>query len=378
MKTTNKLVFPVRLLLVLAIGCALPPQARAKITEGLAASVNTEPATLSDYERSKTALTEQYAAAMPEFFQQENSASLLEKAAMDKLIDEALLRQKADALKVKVYERELENGLTEIRKRFAASPDGTQLPPDKAEEAFRAELKKDGTTMEEFREKIRKQLMVQKLVQDTVKARVKLPGDAEVKAYFDNIALMLKGSEAEVKGLDAEALEELKAVTARFREITAERLRLRHILLKVKEGASAEEAAAAIKKAQDISQKLTGDLDFDDAAVQYSEDQESAKNGGDLGYVVKGMLPADIEKAAFALQVGENSQPLQSKFGWHILRLEEKRAPQKLRFDSVKNDLEQMLSQSSFAAELAAYLKELRKAAKVQVFIDTKTPKSAN
>jgi peptidyl-prolyl cis-trans isomerase D len=363
-------------LLLLPALCAGTRAAGAKIVEGLAASVNSEPITVSEYEKAKIALAEQYGAAMPDFFNQENAAAQLEKAALDKLIDEALLRQKAEAMKLKVYERELENGLAEIRKRFAVTPDGAQLPADKAEEAFRAELKKDGSTMEEFREKIRRQLMVQKLVQDTVKARVKLPGDAEVKAYFDHISLMLKSPEAEIKGLSPEATEDLKAVTGRFKEITAERLRLRHVLLKLKIDASPEEIAAALKKAQDIRLKLAEGLDFDEAATVYSEDKESAANGGDLGYVVKGMLPADLEKTAFALQVGEISQPLQSKFGWHILRLEEKRAAQKLRYDNVKNDLEQLLSQNSFAAELASYLKELRAAAKVQVFLDEQKPKA--
>jgi len=158
-----------RALLLLAALCCLQRPAAAKITEGLAASVNNEPVTISEYEKAKVALAEQYAAAMPDFFQQADAAAQLDKAALDKLIDEALLRQKAEALKIKVYERELENGLTEIRKRFATTPEGAQMPADKAEEAFRSELKKEGLTMEEFREKIRRQLMVQKLVQDTVK-----------------------------------------------------------------------------------------------------------------------------------------------------------------------------------------------------------------
>jgi parvulin-like peptidyl-prolyl isomerase len=172
--------------------------------------------------------------------------------------------------------------------------------------------------------------------------------------------------------MDAEAMQDLKAVAARFKEMTAERLRLRHILLKLNESATAEEVAAALKKAQDIRLELAGDLDFDDAATKYSQDPESAKNGGDLGYVVKGMLPADLEKTAFALQVGEISQPLRSKFGWHLLRLEEKRTAQKLRYDNVRADLENVISQNNFAVELATYLKELRTDAKVQIFTEEK------
>lgn len=365
MKTTNKFLFAAAL-------CACAAPAGAKVVEELAASVNNEPVTISDYKRAKEALTEQYAAAMPDFFKQKDAAAQIEKAALDKLVDEALLRQKAEALKLKVYERELENGVGEIRKRFSRTPDGAQLSVEKAEEAFRAELKKEGVTMEEFRERIRRQLMVQKLVQDTIKARAKMPGDAETKAYFDNINLALKGEEASIKGLDAEAMQDLLAVAGKFKEITAERLRLRHILVKVKEGSTPEEKKAALDKALALRKDLDGALDFDEAAAKNSDDEESAKRGGDLGYVVKGMLPLEVEAAAFKLQVGENSQPVESKFGLHILRLEEKRAAQKLRYEAVKEDLEQVLTQNSFAAELGSYIKELRKDAKIQLFIGEK------
>jgi len=362
MKTINKF-------LAAAALCAAAAPLQAKVVEELAARVNNEPVTISDYKRAKEALTEQYASAMPDFFKQKDAEAQIEKAALDKLVDEALLRQKADALKVKVYERELENGVAEIRKRFSHSPEGAALPPEKAETAFQSELKKEGVTMEEFRERIRKQLMVQKLVQDSVKARVKMPTEADVKAYFDNINLVLKGEEASLKGLDEESKQDLLAVAGRFKEITAERLRLRHILVKVKEGATPEEKKAAQAKALALRKELDGGLDFDEAVEKNSDDQESARRGGDLGYVVKGMLPAEAEAVAFKMQVGENSQPVETKFGWHILRLEEKRAAQKLRFDAVKDDLEQVLAQNGFAAELGSYIKDLRKEAKIQIFI---------
>jgi len=342
------------------------------VVEDLAARVNNEPVTVSEYNRTKEALAEQYAAAMPDFFKQKNAAEQLEKAALDKLVDEALLRQKAETLKIKVYERELETGVGEIRKRFSRSPAGEQLSPEKAEAAFREELKREGVTMEEFRERIRKQLMVQKLVQDTIRARAKMPGDAETRAYFNNIQLVLKGEEAKITGLDEEAMQDLLAVAGRFKELTSERLRLRHILVKVKEGATPAEKKAAQDKARSVRKDLDGNLDFDDAVEKNSDDPESAKRAGDLGYIVKGMLPPEVEAAAFKLQVGDNSQPVESKFGWHILRLEEKRAAQKLRYEAVKDDLEQVLSQNSFAVELGSYLKELRKDAKIQIFLGEK------
>jgi len=365
MRTTNKF-------LAAAALCAFAVPLQAKVVEELAAKVNNEAITLSDYKNAKEALTEQYTTAMPDFFKQKDADAQIEKAALDKLVDETLLRQKAESMKIKVFERELENGVAEIRKRFAKSPEGETLSPEKAEAAFRDELKKEGVTMEEFRERIRKQLMVQKLVQDTVKSKAKMPGDADIKAYFDNIVLVLKGGQSSIKGLDDEAMQDLLAVAGRFKEVTSERLRLRHILIKFKENATPEEKKAVQDKALALRKDLDNGTDFDDAVEKNSDDQETAHRGGDLGFVVKGMLPPELEDVAFKLQVGENSQPVESKFGWHILRLEEKRAPQKLRFESVKDDLEQVLAQNSFATELGAYIKDLHKDAKIEIFVDKK------
>jgi len=366
MKITNKLT-------AAALALAFAAPAAARVVDGLAARVNDEPITISDYTKAKDALAEQYTSAMPDFFKQKDADAQLAKAALDKLIDEALLRQKAESMKIKVYERELENGVTEIRKRFAKSPAGEDLSPEKADASFQSELKKEDVTMEEFRDRIRKQLMVQKLVQDTIKTKAKMPGDEETKAYFDKIVLTLNGDPDKIKGLSDDEMQDLTVVANRFKELTSERLRLRHILVKEKEGATPEEKKAAQAKALDVKKALDGGMDFDDAVTKYSEDQESAGRGGDLGYVVKGMLPPEVETAAFKMRVGDNSDPVESKFGWHVLRLEEKRAAQKLRYASVKDDIEQVLSQNAFATELASYIKDLRKNAKVEVFLDAKT-----
>ncbi len=362
MKTISKVALAAALL-------AAAGAARAEVVGALAARVNDQPITMDQYDRAKTDLASQYKTAMPDFFKQPDADAQLSKAALDKLIDESLLTQKAASMKIKVYERELENGIAEVRKRFTVSPDGTKLTPEKAEAAFQDELKKENVTMDEFRDRIRRQLMVQKLVQDTVKLKAKMPDDNDVKAYFDDIKLVLEGKPDDVKGLTTEQTQDLLAVAGKFRELTSERLRLRHILIKVPEDATPEQKEAARQKALEVKKQLDNGMDFDDAVQKYSEDTESVPNGGDLGYVVKGMLPKPLEDVAFKMHVGEDSDPVYTKFGWDILRLEEKRAAQKLRFDAVKNDLEQVLTQNAYADELTSYIKGLRKDAKIETFV---------
>ena len=369
MKTINKLS-------ALALAAALAPQLNAAVMEELAAKVNNEPVMMSDYTKTKNMLIEQYRTAMPDFFKAKDAMEQIEKSVMDKLIDEALLRQKAEAMKIKVYDRELDLGVAEVKKRFSRDENNAPLGPAASEEAFAGELKKENLTQAEFRERIKKQLMVRKLIEDTIRSKAALPKEEEIKSYFDKIKAAVLGDKAVFAGLDEEATQDLMAVAQRFKEFTAERARVRHILFKFEENAPITEKNKALTRAENVKKELDAGADFEDAALKSSDDRESAQKGGDLGYVVKGMLPKQIDEKAFELALGEVSKPVLTQFGYHLIRVDEKRIAQKLKYDAVKDDLEQLLTQANFGKELAAYLKDLRKEAKIEIFT-AKTP-SAN
>jgi parvulin-like peptidyl-prolyl isomerase len=365
MKVTNKIA-------LLALAAALTPRLNAAVMEELAAKVNNEPVMMSEYAKTKEMLTEQYRAAMPDFFKQKDALEQIEKAALDKLVDEALLRQKAEALKIKVYDRELDSGVAEVKKRFSRDENNAPLSDAASEEAFAGELKKENITPEQFRERIKKQLMVRKLIEETIRGKAAAPGEGEIKAYFDRVKAAVNGDKTVFNGLDEEAAQDLAAVSQRFKEVTAERIRVRHILFKLEENAPLTEKSAALKKAEEAKKELDAGGDFEELAEKYSDDKESSKKGGDLGYVVKGMLPKEIDEKAFALGLGEVSKPVGTQFGYHLLRVDEKRIAQKLKYDQVRDDLEQLLTQANFGKELAGYLKDLRKEAKIENFISEK------
>lgn len=367
MKTINKIAA------LVLLAAAPATQLNAAVMEELAAKVNNEPVMMSEYNKTKDMLIEQYRAAMPDFFKAKDAKEQIEKAAMDKLIDEALLRQKAVAMKIKVYDRELDLGVAEVKKRFSRDENNAPLDPAAADEAFAGELRKEGLTQAEFRERIRKQLMVRKLIEESIRSKAALPKAEEVKSYFDKIKAAVGGDKAVFAGLDEEATQDLMAVAQRFKEFTAERARVRHILFKFDENAPLTEKNKALKNAEDVKKELDAGADFEDAALKYSDDTESARKGGDLGYVIKGMLPKELDEISFQLALGEISKPVGTQFGYHLLRVDEKRIAQKLKYDAVKDDLEQLLTQTNFGKELAAYLKDLRKDAKIENFT-AKTP----
>ncbi|MGE0629326.1 MAG: peptidylprolyl isomerase, partial [Hyphomicrobiaceae bacterium] len=78
-------------------------------------------------------------------------------------------------------------------------------------------------------------------------------------------------------------------------------------------------------KAKEVVEKIAHGAEFSDMARQYSKDPGSRDNGGNLGYFGRGQMVPQFEEAAFKLAPGEFSQPVKSQFGWHIIRVDDRR-----------------------------------------------------
>ena len=108
-------------------------------------------------------------------------------------------------------------------------------------------------------------------------------------------------------------------------------------------------------KAKEIAEKLKGGADFAQLAKENSKDPGSKDEGGMLGFFGKGQMVPQFEEAAFKLKAGEISGPVKSNFGWHIIKLEARRAKKPPSFDEVKDRLVNAMIQSkakSVATEL--------------------------
>ncbi len=102
-----------------------------------------------------------------------------------------------------------------------------------------------------------------------------------------------------------------------------ERRRARHILLRISEDADENSIEKVQKKAQKIREQIEKGKDFAKLAKEYSEDAGSAKDGGELGFFSRGMMVKSFEEAVFSIKEGEVSKPVLTRFGWHIIELEE-------------------------------------------------------
>jgi parvulin-like peptidyl-prolyl isomerase len=110
-------------------------------------------------------------------------------------------------------------------------------------------------------------------------------------------------------------------------------IKVKHILIKVAPDATPEAKAAAQAKAQDILNKIKGGADFAETAKANSEDEASAGQGGELPFFSKGQNVKEFETAAFGLNPGEVSDLVQTQYGFHIIKMEEKKGSVNLTFE---------------------------------------------
>jgi peptidyl-prolyl cis-trans isomerase C len=129
-----------------------------------------------------------------------------------------------------------------------------------------------------------------------------------------------------------------------------ERVRARHILVGTE------------KEAQDILARLAKGEKFEDLAKQFSLDG-SKDYGGDLGYFTQPEMVPEFSKAAFALKTGETSQPIKTDFGWHIIRLEDRKQGAAQPYDQVKSAIRNVL----LRRKVAEVMEKVRAASKVEI-----------
>lgn len=122
-----------------------------------------------------------------------------------------------------------------------------------------------------------------------------------------------------------------------------EEVHARHILV------ATEDEAKAVKAA------LDGGKPFELEAMEKTIDPSGKTTGGDLGFFQKGQMVPEFETAAFALEVGKVSDPVQSQFGWHIIKVEEKRPTAPLPYEQLQSQLGQQAIYDAYDAAVSEY-----------------------
>jgi peptidyl-prolyl cis-trans isomerase D len=276
----------------------------------------------------------------------------LKQTVVDQLIDRELLAQSAQDRGLVVADEAL-------RKFILDNVFGGEDFDQETYERFVSSRYQ--TTPPRFEEQIRRDILAQRMqgvIQDSLHVSPAELKD-EFDARFNRVDVHLvrvdplffkdvgELSDDEVKAWASENAEEIEKYynehINRYRE--QEQIKARHILIKVAEGADTVTKDAARKKAEEARKRVTeGGEDFAAVATELSEDPGSGKNGGDLGTFPRGRMVKPFEEAAFALEAGKVSAVVESKFGFHVIKVEEKIAAKVQELDAVREQIAKQLS----------------------------------
>ena len=136
---------------------------------------------------------------------------------------------------------------------------------------------------------------------------------------------------------------------------TSSQIRASHILLKTEE------------EAKKVKEQLGKGGDFARIAKEKSLDTGSAKNGGDLGFFSRGQMVPEFERAAFSLNVGEVSSPVKTQFGYHIIKVTDKKQEPVAEFEKMKDPLTQKVTAEKQKEVFDSYLNSLKKTYSIEI-----------
>jgi peptidyl-prolyl cis-trans isomerase C len=252
----------------------------------------------------------------------------LEKRVLDNLINIELLYQQSQKVGTKVDETEVNTQFETLKKRF----------PSEAE--FNDAIKKMKLTETIMKSQIRRGVAIQRFLDKMTLGKVEVT-EEEIKAYYDSHTDLFK---------------------------KPEQIRASHILIKVEPGANEKNKEKARKKIEKIRQRLVKGEDFGALAKEFSQCPSSAK-GGDLNYFGRRQMAKPFEDAAFALKVGELSGVVETRFGYHLIKLTDKKPESTYSYEDMKDRIRKNLMREKIQVEVSNYVQELKKKASIEIFL---------
>ena len=251
---------------------------------------------------------------------------------LDELITEKLV-SKASA-GITVPQSEIDAQIAKIRAQFPT------------EEDFSKQLAQVGQTPEQLSETIKKMLQQQQWLESQVSGKVEVT-DEEAKKFYE-------------------------ANKAEFEQ--PETVKASHILFRVNKEDPEDVVNKKLEEAKTAESRAKKGEDFMALAKELSEEPGAKDSGGDLGFFPKDRMVPEFAEAAFSQQVGDVSTPVRSQFGWHVIKVTDKKAAGTLPYDEVKTQLIAYLKAKKQEEAAQSLLKSLRNSAQIESTLPTPTP----
>ena len=255
----------------------------------------------------------------------ESMMATMKEKVIESLINRELLYQQSKTKGITSDATDIDNSIEQIKQRMEAG------------QTFENLLTEMGITLEMMRIQVGQANAIQKLLETEVYAQA-MVSEKESRIFFENNPQYFKKP------------EEVKAS---------------HILIMVAPDANDEQKLIARNKTEDLQKKIAAGEDFANLAKQYSEGPSNVK-GGDLGYFDRKKMVKPFADAAFDLKPGQVSGIVETRFGFHLIKVMDKKAKSVYAFEDIKTRLGQLLQQQKIQDETIRYLGELRKTAEVK------------
>ncbi len=244
----------------------------------------------------------------------------LKKIILESLIEKELLLQESGTMGIEIDPAAIETEIDTIMDNF----------PDAA--GFEQRITEMGYTLDFLRREIGSNMTIEALIDQELASKVNV-SDEEVESFYDS------------------KIESFRV---------PEQIKARHILIRHESGGK--------EKIEEIRQAINDGEDFEELASMHS-DCPSGQNGGDLGYFSRGQMVEPFEKAAFALEIGEVSDIVETRFGFHIIKVEDHQAEEIKILEDVKDEIKDEIKRQEVASRLQPYIESLKQKYAVEIML---------
>jgi len=330
MQTRRMMILPIALvILLIAATCPAVFAGEEDPSLDKVATINETVISRADLDKEASRLRQQYQ-LMRRPADDMHSADI-DKEALERLIARELLYQETQKQGLQVDDEEITKHVETIRSRFGS------------EEEFQSRIAEANLSEEDLRDDFKRGKAIQDLIEQEVISKIAV-SEEEIRSFYDDNPQLFNQS------------EQVKAS---------------HILIKADPTADEAAKAKAREELVKIKQKLAEGGDFTELAKEFSQGP-SAPRGGDLGFFGRGRMVKPFDDTAFALEAGEISDIVETRFGYHLIKVFDKRAAAPVPYDTAKVRIEQSLKQRKIGEETGLYIDKLREAAGVETFLPEK------
>ena len=318
--------------IIFLLFCFLPGISEAQVIDRIVAKVNDEIITFSELEKVVFSMEKVNTGDESEKRRIFNKAK---KNVLNKIIEQKLQLHYAKLNRLEASKNDIDNAIEDIKTKNNFS-----------DELFKTTLEREGLTFKIYRDSLKQQITLSKVLNAEVRSRIKI-NEKEVESYY------LKNKKKFLKPVEIKAY---------------------HIIFVVSDKDTKAKSMKQKKKALRVLKLARKGDDFIELARTHSEGP-SKNSGGDLGWVKKGAMISSFEDAAFSLRKGEISGLVKTDYGYHIIKVVDRRKAKNGTLDEARDEIKNVLFKNKYEDIYDKWMGELKKNAFIEVYLEKESNK---